>query len=95
MHEVRILIWRDFFPMKSVGCHIDDICLPVGNSITRWNRLIPIKINVFIWQVLLDRIPMRSNLDLIGVDLDNVLCPIYGANREDTSHFFFQMSCRC
>nr|GEV59460.1 pyridoxal phosphate (PLP)-dependent transferases superfamily protein [Tanacetum cinerariifolium] len=36
---------------------------------TRWNRFIPIKINISTWRVLNERLPTRYNLDMRGIDL--------------------------
>lgn len=81
---------RVFFSVQSVRCHINDFRLSVGNFITRWNRFITIKVDVFMWWVLLDQIPMKSNVDLRGIDLDTVLCPMCGLETEDNSHLFFK-----
>lgn len=45
-------------------------------SETRWNSLLPVKINIFIWRALRGRLPVRVALEDRGVDLDSVLCPI-------------------
>lgn len=78
------------FLVRSIHCHIVDTRIPICGIATRWNRFIPIKINVFIWHVLLDCIPTRCNLDERGIDLDFVLYPVLRKDMEDVSHFFFK-----
>ena len=55
---------------------------------TRWNSLVPIKVNVMIWRVERDRLPTRLNLRDKGIDLDSLLCPICGLVGESTEHLF-------
>ncbi|GJX29545.1 RNA-directed DNA polymerase, eukaryota, reverse transcriptase zinc-binding domain protein [Tanacetum coccineum] len=40
-----------------------------------WSKVLPIKLNVFLWRMLLDRLPTRTNLYNRGIDIDCVLCP--------------------
>nr|KAJ0194892.1 hypothetical protein LSAT_V11C700371630 [Lactuca sativa] len=49
-----------YFSVKSTRNWIDDSRLPSGSLPTRWNRSVPIKINVFIWRLLMDRLPFRE-----------------------------------
>ncbi|GJX85396.1 hypothetical protein Tco_0336170 [Tanacetum coccineum] len=42
---------------------IDSNILDVAPKATRWNRLIPNKVNVFIWRLMLNKLPTRVNLD--------------------------------
>ncbi|KAJ9564768.1 hypothetical protein OSB04_000734 [Centaurea solstitialis] len=53
---------------------------------TVWSRLVPRKVNVFVWRVRLGRIPTRVLLDKRGIDLDSVLCPRCGEYSEDIDH---------
>ncbi|GKB58579.1 RNA-directed DNA polymerase, eukaryota, reverse transcriptase zinc-binding domain protein, partial [Tanacetum coccineum] len=46
-----------------------------GDQETLWNKLVPKKVNKFIWRALRGRLPVRVELDKRGVDLDPVLCP--------------------
>ncbi|KAL4571167.1 hypothetical protein LXL04_017918 [Taraxacum kok-saghyz] len=46
-------------------------------KVTRWNRFIPIKVNVFIWRLCLNPLPVRGNLYAKGIDVEFVLCPCY------------------
>ncbi|GJZ96151.1 zinc finger, CCHC-type containing protein, partial [Tanacetum coccineum] len=58
---------------------------------TRWSKLMPIKVNVFIWRML-DKLPTRSNLFDKGVDVPCVLCPICDSKVESRNHLFFGCS---
>ncbi|GJZ43502.1 hypothetical protein Tco_0590757 [Tanacetum coccineum] len=48
----------EFF-VKYVRSLIDDSILPDEEVTTRWVKVIPIKINVFVWKVRLDKLPTR------------------------------------
>ena len=63
---------------------------PAGTPATRWNRLIPIKINISSWRVLNERLPTRYNLDMRGIDLHTVRCPICDDGIETEFHLFGQ-----
>nr|GEX26521.1 RNA-directed DNA polymerase, eukaryota [Tanacetum cinerariifolium] len=61
----------------------------VDSNATRWIRCIPIKINVFLWRLSLNKLPSRVNLDLKGIDVDSLLCHIYKEDVESVNHIFF------
>ncbi|GJT65052.1 RNA-directed DNA polymerase, eukaryota, reverse transcriptase zinc-binding domain protein [Tanacetum coccineum] len=65
------------FLVSSVRKEIDKHLLVMSSAPTRWSKLMPIEVNVFIWRMLLDKLPTRSNLSDIGVDVPCVLCPVY------------------
>nr|GEV23945.1 RNA-directed DNA polymerase, eukaryota [Tanacetum cinerariifolium] len=50
------------FFIKSVRQLIDDSILSKEEVATRWVKVMPIKINVFVWRVHLDKLPTRLNL---------------------------------
>ncbi|GJV12654.1 RNA-directed DNA polymerase, eukaryota, reverse transcriptase zinc-binding domain protein [Tanacetum coccineum] len=56
--------------------HIDN-CM-IANSLlsTRWCKIIPRKVNIFMWRLLLDRLPHRLNISSRGLDIDSILCPL-------------------
>lgn len=41
-----------------------------------WNTTFPIKINVFMWRVMLDETLNRVELDRRWIDVDYLLCPV-------------------
>ncbi|KAJ9539578.1 hypothetical protein OSB04_026084 [Centaurea solstitialis] len=53
---------------------------------TLWCSAIPRKVNVFMWRARLGRLPTRSRLDKMGVDIDSILCPRCGECVEDVDH---------
>ncbi|GJR45799.1 RNA-directed DNA polymerase, eukaryota, reverse transcriptase zinc-binding domain protein [Tanacetum coccineum] len=55
---------------------IDSNILDVAPKATRWNRLIPNKVNVFIWRLMLNKLPTKVNLDRRDIDVGSILCPI-------------------
>ncbi|GKD67306.1 RNA-directed DNA polymerase, eukaryota, reverse transcriptase zinc-binding domain protein [Tanacetum coccineum] len=66
------------FTIKGMRSHIINTTspLPTTSSLTRWNNLIPLKVNVLTWKTANQRLPTRSNLDFRGIDLHSVLCPL-------------------
>ncbi|GJY08582.1 hypothetical protein Tco_0375636 [Tanacetum coccineum] len=50
----------------------------IANSLscTRWCTIIPRKVNIFMWRMLLDSLPHRLNLSSRGLDIDSILCPL-------------------
>lgn len=75
--------------VASVRSLIDSHTLDVGSSATLWNKNVPIKINVFLWRLTLNKFPSRMNLDRKGIDLDSLLCPICQEDVETVNHIFF------
>ncbi|GJZ88887.1 reverse transcriptase domain, reverse transcriptase zinc-binding domain protein, partial [Tanacetum coccineum] len=45
---------------------------------TRLNRLVPKKVNIFVWRAIKGKLPVRVELDKRGIDLDTILCPCCG-----------------
>ncbi|GKD15026.1 RNA-directed DNA polymerase, eukaryota, reverse transcriptase zinc-binding domain protein, partial [Tanacetum coccineum] len=77
------------FTVASVRKLIDINILVGSDSPTRWNRSVPIKVNVFLWRLALNKLPTRVNLDRKGIDVDSTLCPICGDDVETINHLFF------
>ncbi|GKA47992.1 RNA-directed DNA polymerase, eukaryota, reverse transcriptase zinc-binding domain protein [Tanacetum coccineum] len=57
-------------------------------SITRWNKSLPIKINVHMWHLYLDRLPTHCNLDSCRIDLHSSRCPVHDGDIETAQHLF-------
>ena len=53
---------------------------------TRWNKLVPIKVNIASWRIENLRIPTRVNLDSRGIDLHSIRCPICDDDLETEDH---------
>ncbi|GJT50984.1 RNA-directed DNA polymerase, eukaryota, reverse transcriptase zinc-binding domain protein [Tanacetum coccineum] len=69
--------------------HIDQVILPSVNIATRWNTVLPKKVNIFIWRLRLDRFPHRLNLLKRGLEFDSISCPICNNHVESNDHIFF------
>ncbi|GJY24363.1 pentatricopeptide repeat-containing protein [Tanacetum coccineum] len=65
----------------------DSILEPNGNQ-TRWNKILPIKINIHSWRLRLDRLPTRCNLDDRGIDIHSKRCPVRDEDLESNQHLF-------
>ncbi|GJV67326.1 reverse transcriptase domain, reverse transcriptase zinc-binding domain protein [Tanacetum coccineum] len=65
------------FTVKEISRMIEEkiYCLDSRGRETLWNKLVPKKVNVFIWRALRGRIMVRVELDRRGVELDSILCP--------------------
>ena len=58
-----------------------------GNGATTiWLKSIPKKICIFLWRAKLGRLPSRSVLDKMRVDLDSTICPRCEREMETIEH---------
>nr|GEX29925.1 hypothetical protein [Tanacetum cinerariifolium] len=55
------------FRVKDVRRMLDDMLLPKSDVSSRWIKQIPIKVNVLVWKISMDRLPTRVNLHQRGV----------------------------
>ncbi|XP_071699246.1 uncharacterized protein [Rutidosis leptorrhynchoides] len=67
---------------------LDDLHLPTSSYHTRWSKFIPLKINIFIWRLILDRLPSRINLAFKGFDINTIICPICSVGGDSRDHTF-------
>nr|GEV05024.1 RNA-directed DNA polymerase, eukaryota, reverse transcriptase zinc-binding domain protein [Tanacetum cinerariifolium] len=79
----------DSFSVNLVRKHIDEHSLPSLFPCTRWYKMIPKKVNVFMWRMLLDRLPNRLNLSSRGLDIDSISCMVCNGHVESNDHIFF------
>nr|GFB34880.1 RNA-directed DNA polymerase, eukaryota, reverse transcriptase zinc-binding domain protein [Tanacetum cinerariifolium] len=65
------------FTVKDLSRLIEDKMLRSdnGDQETIWNKLVPKKVNIFVWRALRERLSVRVELDSRGIDLDSVICP--------------------
>ncbi|GJZ64535.1 putative RNA-directed DNA polymerase, eukaryota, reverse transcriptase zinc-binding domain protein [Tanacetum coccineum] len=77
------------FSVTSARSLIDSFFLDGDTIATRWNRFIPIKVNVFLWRLNLNKLPTRVNLDRKGIDIGSVLWPTCQGDVETVNHTFF------
>lgn len=75
--------------MLSVKCaksRLNLVFPPMDGGATRSNNSLLIKINIFIWRLVLNRLLTKSNLDYRGIELPLILCPYCGEVQEDGVH---------
>ncbi|GJX85902.1 RNA-directed DNA polymerase, eukaryota, reverse transcriptase zinc-binding domain protein [Tanacetum coccineum] len=77
------------FSVASVRSLVDHHTFDMDQEVTRWNSFIPIKVNVFLWRLKLNKLPSRVNLDRKGIELDSMLCPICHGDVVTLNHIFF------
>nr|GEZ28339.1 RNA-directed DNA polymerase, eukaryota, reverse transcriptase zinc-binding domain protein [Tanacetum cinerariifolium] len=77
------------YTVASVCSLIDLHFIGTNLNATCWNRSIPIKVNVFMWRAMLNKLPTRVNLDRKGIEFDSLLCPICHEDVETVNHIFF------
>ncbi|GJV69144.1 RNA-directed DNA polymerase, eukaryota, reverse transcriptase zinc-binding domain protein [Tanacetum coccineum] len=77
------------FSVASVRLLVDEHTLEADNVATRWNKCIPIKVNIFLWRLGLNKLPSKINLQRKGIDVGSVLCPICQDDVESVNHLFF------
>ncbi|XP_071700716.1 uncharacterized protein [Rutidosis leptorrhynchoides] len=65
---------------------------PLSANETMINKLLPKKINIFIWRALMQRLPVRVELDKRGIDLDSIRCPICDDDIETVEHLMLKCS---
>lgn len=62
--------------------------LPSTGPKTRWNNLVPIKVNILLWRIGWNKIPTRMNLLIKGVEMGETCCPICQSQGESSDHLF-------
>lgn len=78
----------DKFKVKELSSMIEEEILRMesGGQETLWNKLVPKKVNIFVWRALKGRLPVREELDKRGIDLDSMLCPSCNNEVESCAH---------
>nr|GEY79614.1 RNA-directed DNA polymerase, eukaryota, reverse transcriptase zinc-binding domain protein [Tanacetum cinerariifolium] len=96
--EIRFWVDRDrwrwaqvedgVFKVKELTRLVEERILHVesGGQETIWNKLVPKKVNIFVWRARKGRLPVRVELDRRGIDLDLVLCPSCNNVVESCAH---------
>ncbi|GKA34291.1 reverse transcriptase domain, reverse transcriptase zinc-binding domain protein [Tanacetum coccineum] len=73
--------WRldpnEVFPVRSLSHWIEERRASRMLWVNKigWINAVPRKVHVFVWRVVLGRLPVRVELDKRGIDLDFILCP--------------------
>ena len=81
--------------MFSVGVtrrFLDDHFLPSLVPSTIREKMLPRKVNIFLWRLILDRLPHRLNLSSRGMEIQEILCPSCHGSVESNQHIFFACS---
>nr|GFA02106.1 RNA-directed DNA polymerase, eukaryota, reverse transcriptase zinc-binding domain protein [Tanacetum cinerariifolium] len=77
------------YTVASARALVDESILETDLVATRWNRNIPIKVNIFLWRLNLNKLPTRVNLERKGVVIGSSLCPLCHLDVEMANHLFF------
>ncbi|GJY86237.1 RNA-directed DNA polymerase, eukaryota, reverse transcriptase zinc-binding domain protein [Tanacetum coccineum] len=77
------------FTVKDSRNIIDQKTLP-SIPPTSWDKIIPCKVNIFMWRLSLDQLPHRLNLSLRGMNILDISCSSCNANVESSNHIFFE-----
>lgn len=80
---------EDSFSVNAVRKHIDELTLPTLSPSTRWCKAIPRKVNIFMWRLFLNRLPIRLNLSSRGLEVESIACPVCNISVESDVHSFF------
>ena len=75
--------------MLDTRLHVDNCLLPSLSPSTRWSKLLPRKVNIFIWRLVLDRLTNRLNLSSRGLEIMSITCPSCNVGLESNDHIFF------
>ncbi|KAL4564433.1 hypothetical protein LXL04_028497 [Taraxacum kok-saghyz] len=60
------------------------------NNFNSWIKWVPKKINILLWRVLRDRLPVREILKEFNVNIQDVSCPVCKKEAESVSHLFLK-----
>ncbi|GJY21255.1 RNA-directed DNA polymerase, eukaryota [Tanacetum coccineum] len=80
------------FSVKSARQAIDKQTLDNSSTSIRWSKILPIKLNIFLWSMFLDKLPTKSNLSARGVAIPCTLFTNRGSVVETRNHLFFGCS---
>ncbi|KAJ9547496.1 hypothetical protein OSB04_020039 [Centaurea solstitialis] len=79
------------YTVSSLRGIIDGVLNPPNDNMCFWNNWLPLRIKCFMWRLLLNRIPTRTNLSKRGVNTPSLLCPLCNLEEETVDHLF----CSC
>ncbi|GJR19843.1 RNA-directed DNA polymerase, eukaryota [Tanacetum coccineum] len=80
---------QGIFSVAATRLHIDEMRLVGQDLVTRWCAFVPRKVHIFVWRVMLDRLPTRYNLSRRGLEIEAIFCPCCGTGMETISHVLF------
>ncbi|GKA48349.1 RNA-directed DNA polymerase, eukaryota [Tanacetum coccineum] len=76
----------DSFSVNGLRKHLDCLALPSHYLATRWNKIVPRKVNIHVWRLIKDRLPTRFNLWFRGIDNVSLICPMCNNGLESSYH---------
>nr|GEU69381.1 RNA-directed DNA polymerase, eukaryota [Tanacetum cinerariifolium] len=77
------------FSVASTRIMINKLLLSSGGDSTKWCKLLPIKVNIMVWKLSLDRLPTRLNLLSRGINIPTLHCLICEDHLESRDHLVF------
>nr|GEY85199.1 RNA-directed DNA polymerase, eukaryota [Tanacetum cinerariifolium] len=80
------------FSVASVRKMIDDALIHSPNLNYRWNKYVPIKVNILVWKILNNSLPTKFNISRRGILIDSIICPNCDDGVETVGHLFFSCS---
>ena len=80
------------FTVKSLRVKLDEKILGSSHEKTRWNPLVPKKVNILVWRADKDSLATRCNLDKRCIDLHSILCPMCEDDVETLDHLMGRCS---
>ncbi|GKB60568.1 RNA-directed DNA polymerase, eukaryota [Tanacetum coccineum] len=85
------MVFKPFgsFSVASTMKFIEEQLSICSGTPTRWIKLVPIKVNILVWRLALDKLPTRLTMSLRGLELPSIHCPVCNSNVKSTSHLFF------
>ncbi|GJU48519.1 RNA-directed DNA polymerase, eukaryota, reverse transcriptase zinc-binding domain protein [Tanacetum coccineum] len=83
----------DTYGCKFNACRvIGDKILPSLVTLTSWDKTLPRKVNIFMWRLMLDRLPHRLNLSSRGIDIQSISCSSCNDNVKSSNHIFLNVT---
>ncbi|GAU46642.1 hypothetical protein TSUD_246690 [Trifolium subterraneum] len=95
--EVDRWVWKlhssQSYSVKSAYSYLSASETRISDSFDRflWLKSVPLKVNIFVWRLFLNRLPTKDNLQKRGSIGDHqLLCSALCGFSEDLNHLFFQ-----
>ncbi|GKE64956.1 RNA-directed DNA polymerase, eukaryota, reverse transcriptase zinc-binding domain protein [Tanacetum coccineum] len=80
------------FSVKSLRVKLDEKILFFSHEKTRWNSLVPKKVNILVWRADKDSLAIKCNLDKRCIDLHSILCPMCEEDVKSLDHLMGRCS---
>ncbi|XP_071688725.1 uncharacterized protein [Rutidosis leptorrhynchoides] len=73
------------FSVKKLSSVYDQVYLgSIGNvAVSKWLSCLPKKVNVFMWRLSLNNLPLRQNLKNRGIEIVSDVCPFCNIGQEN------------